>query len=129
MQLDAAGSMDDSTVPEASADVVNSPIPAQRRRSMTANAADRMRAQRSSSRMSHTTPSRHSDEESSKTAVKVGRLPSSISCCYRVSIANPSLPQLFEYARLSNLQTLDTTSYHSDSARARAKSRPTRPWW
>ena len=72
MQLDAAGSMDDSTVPEASADLVNSPISAQRRRSMTANAADRMRAPRSSSRMSHTAPSRHSDEDASKTAVKVG---------------------------------------------------------
>lgn len=48
--------------------------PAHRERSFTATpAADRMRAQRSSSRMSHGTPSKHSDEDSSKTAVKVGK--------------------------------------------------------
>jgi hypothetical protein len=55
---------------------ITSPSPAQRERSFTATAADRMRANRSSSRISHishSTPSKHSDEDSSKTAVKVGK--------------------------------------------------------
>lgn len=65
MQADIDGSTVMSAVPSSS--------PAQRERSFTATAADRMRTNRSSSRISQRTPSKHSDEDSSKTAVKVGQ--------------------------------------------------------
>ena len=65
MQADMDGSMVMSAAPSSS--------PAQRERSFTATAADRMRTKRSSSRISQRTPSKHSDEDSSKTAVKVGK--------------------------------------------------------
>ena len=66
MQADMDGSMVMSAVPSSS--------PAQRERSFTATAADRMRTKRSSSRISQRTPSKYSDDDSSKTAVKVGKL-------------------------------------------------------
>ncbi|GAB7325856.1 hypothetical protein MBLNU13_g09925t2 [Cladosporium sp. NU13] len=59
--------MDGTTVMSA----VPSSSPAQRERSFTATAADRMRTKRSSSRISQRTPSKYSDDDSSKTAVKV----------------------------------------------------------
>lgn len=72
MQADATGSMDDPAVPESPASGTSS-APTQRQRSLTANAAERMRSNRSSSRMSRSTPSKHGDDDPSKTAVKVGR--------------------------------------------------------
>lgn len=73
MQADATGSMDDPTVSDSPAAGVTSPPQTQRQRSSTANAADRMRSKRSSSRVSHSTPSKHGgDDDASKTAVKVG---------------------------------------------------------
>lgn len=98
MQVDATGSMDDPTVPEG---LVSSPPPAQLRRSSTATAAEKMRSKRSSSRVSHSTPSKHGDDESSKTAVKVGKR-SSFSPINCASLADATFSQLFEYDRLLN---------------------------
>jgi hypothetical protein len=99
---------------------VTSPSPAQRERSFTATASDRMRANRSSSRISHGTPSRHSDEDSSKTAVKVGKCGTCFNA--RVSIADPFRIQSFEYDLLSIPTTLATTLSLRGSVRAHAKS-------
>lgn len=108
MQVDATGSMDDPTVPDGPADVVSSPLPVQRQRSSTATAAEKMRSVRSSSRVSHSTPSKHGDDDSSKTAVKVGECyySASVNCA---TIADPIILQLSEYDHLSNPPILAMT--------------------
>ena len=75
MQVDVGDPVADSAV--------TSTPPAQRDHAVTATAADRMRAKRSSSRMSHSTPSKHGDDDAGKTAVKVGEF-RAIACHNRL---------------------------------------------
>lgn len=116
MQADMDGSAVMSAVPSSS--------PAQRERSFTATAADRMRTNRSSSRISQRTPSKYSDDDSSKTAVKVGKS-RTLDGMFRHLNADHVRSQSFEYGRLSIPTTLATTSSRSDFAIAHAKSRRT----
>jgi hypothetical protein len=114
MQADMDGSAVMSAVPSSS--------PAQRERSFTATAADRMRTNRSSSRISQRTPSKYSDEDSSKTAVKVGKL-RTLDGMFTHQNADRVHSQSFEYGRLLTPTIPATTSFRSDSATAHAKSR------
>ena len=86
--------MDD---PAADSAITSPPPAAQPERSFTATAAEKMRSKRSSSRISHSTPSKHGDDDASKTAVKVGKFHLKLGGTVRASIANLARPQLFEY--------------------------------
>lgn len=105
----------------AAESALTSPPPAQREHSFTATAAEKMRSKRSSSRISHSTPSKHGDDDSSKTAVKVGTFQVKLDRNVCASIADLARRQLFEYDHLLSPRIRATTSSRNDSAKAHAK--------